>query len=75
MDGEEEYMSAICTGCGIDSEKTGEYTEDNPVKDDGTYEDLCVSGHLAKCNCGKQMFFPYNPNLNPSEIEDTKEKS
>ena len=30
---------AICTGCNRSDKECGEYGEDNPVKEDGTYHD------------------------------------
>lgn len=44
-------MNAICTGCGVLSNKTGEYSKDDPVTDDGTYED----GYFVCTTCYCQL--------------------
>ena len=42
-------MSAICTGCGINSSELAEYNEDNPIKEDGTYSNNCFVCNTCYC--------------------------
>lgn len=42
---------AICAGCAIDSSKTGEYSINDPVEEDGTYE----NGKFVCTNCYSEL--------------------
>ncbi len=54
-------MNAICTGCGIKSDKTGCYSKDDTVESDGTYRDgkfVCTPCYMKLISLGLDVGNP-----------------
>lgn len=67
-------MKAHCTSCGIDSDQTGEYTNDNPVEADGIYT---CDGLFVCTRCYCDLIFisisdTKQPNRERKDVGDAK---
>lgn len=52
---------AVCVGCGKTDKQVGEYDKDNPVEEDGTYENgkfVCTSCYVQLIPLGRDVGTP-----------------